>query len=132
MFDIFFFLGYTKGMKNTDSLKKNRDFKNVFSRGKWLRGKYLVIYILENGLNINRIGIAVGKKVGISVVRNRIKRVIRESYRANESLMNVGFDIILLWRNKDLKTAEFEKVCKDMAVLIKKWNNRNGDSIYEK
>ncbi len=113
-------------MKKTDSLKKNSDFKNVFSRGKWFRGKYLVLYILENGLEINRIGIAVGKKVGISVVRNRIKRIIREGYRANKDLLKAGHDIILLWRNKDLKEANFQKVSKDMALLFKKWNGRNG------
>jgi len=63
------------------SIKKQQDFKRVYSRGKYAADELLVAYALHNGLNHNRIGITVSKKVGCAVVRNQVKRWIRESYR---------------------------------------------------
>ena len=57
-------------MKFSESLKKNRDFQNVYNNGKSYANKYLVMYVLENNLNRNRIGISVSKKVGNSVIRH--------------------------------------------------------------
>lgn len=56
------------------------------------------MYILENGLGINRIGISVSKKVGNSVVRHRVTRLIRESYRLHENIFNSGLDIVIIAR----------------------------------
>ena len=81
-----------------DSLKKNKDFQNVYRNGKSYADKYLVMYVLENGLESNRIGISVSKKVGNSVVRHRITRLIRESYRLQESKFQNGFDIVVIAR----------------------------------
>ena len=71
-------------MKYSESLKKNRDFRNVYTNGKSLANHYLVMYLLPNELNRNRLGISVSKKVGNSVVRHRLTRLIRESYRMSE------------------------------------------------
>ena len=71
-------------MKFSQSLKKNRDFQNVYKKGTSFANSYLVMYILENGLQENRIGISVSKKVGNSVVRHHLTRLIRESYRLSE------------------------------------------------
>ena len=76
-------------MKYCVSLKKNQDFKFVYNQGKSLANKYLVIYILENGLNENRLGISVSKKVGNSVVRHHVTRLVREAYRVNEDIINI-------------------------------------------
>ena len=57
-----------------ETLKKNEDFQEVYKKGKSYANKYLVMYILKNELNYNRIGISVSKKVGNSVVRHRTKR----------------------------------------------------------
>ena len=77
-----------KNMKFSESLKKNMDFQKVYNGGKSYANKYLVMYVLENNLNKNRIGISVSKKVGNSVIRHRITRLIRESYRLHEDMFN--------------------------------------------
>ena len=85
-------------MKFSESLKKNDQFREVYKRGKFLANKYLVIYVLENNLEINRLGISVSKKVGNSVVRHHLARLIRESYRLHEDMFNSGLDIVVVAR----------------------------------
>ena len=85
-------------MQFSESLKKNRQFQFVFRNGKSYANKYLVMYVKENGLDKNRIGISVSKKVGNSVVRHRVTRLVRESYRLHESIFNSGLDIVIVAR----------------------------------
>ena len=97
-------------MKFSESLKSNRDFKNVYKNGKSYANKYLVMYVLENSTDRNRLGISVSKKVGNSVVRHRLTRLIRESYRLHEDIFNSGLDIVVVARvnAKDIGYAEME------------------------
>lgn len=81
------------------SLKNSREFSQVYNHKKSLANRLLVMYIYPNGLDHNRIGISVSKKVGNSVVRHRIKRLIRESYRLNRHNIKEGFDIVFIARN---------------------------------
>ena len=85
-------------MKYSESLKKNMDFQNVYKNGKSYANKYLVMYVLENEYEKNRIGISVSKKVGNSVIRHRITRLIRESYRLQEDMFNSSLDIVVIAR----------------------------------
>ena len=85
-------------MKYSESLKKNRDFQKVYRKGKSSANKYLVMYVLENGTSQNRLGISVSKKVGNSIVRHRLTRLIRESYRLQEERFRCGLDIIVIAR----------------------------------
>lgn len=96
-------------MKKTISIKSSRDFTRAFHRGKSSGDRLLVVYMLPNRLQINRIGISIGKKVGKSVQRNKVKRLIRESYRLIEEDLKVGFDIVFLPRegSKDASFSEF-------------------------
>ena len=82
----------------SESLKKNQDFQKVYRKGKSYANKYLVMYVLENQLGKNRLGISVSKKVGNSVVRHRLTRLIRESYRLNEIVFKQGLDIVVIAR----------------------------------
>lgn len=86
-------------MSEYTSLKKNNDFQNVYKNGKSKANKYLVMYVLKNDLNINRLGISVSKKVGNSIVRHRLTRLIRESYRLNKDMFNSSLDIVVVVRN---------------------------------
>lgn len=86
-------------MKFSESLKKNQQFREVYKKGKSLANKYLVIYVLENNQNRNYLGISVSKKVGNSVVRHRLARLIRESYRLHEDMFNSGLNIVVVVRN---------------------------------
>lgn len=85
--------------KFSESLKKNFDFQYVYKNGKSYANKYLVMYVLENNTERNRLGISVSKKVGNSIVRHRITRLIRESYRLHENIFNSGLDIVVIARN---------------------------------
>ena len=84
--------------KDAESLKKNRDFQLVYKTGTSYVNKYLVMYARENQLGKNRIGISVSKKVGNSVVRHHLTRLIRESYRLNSNMFNSSLDIVVVVR----------------------------------
>ena len=84
--------------KDAESLKKNRDFQLVSKTGTYYVTQYLVMYARENQLGTNRIGISVSKKVGNSVVRHRLCRLVRESYRLHEDVFRRGFDIVVVAR----------------------------------
>lgn len=96
------------------SLKKTREFVNVYQHGKSYANKYLVMYVLKNDSVENRFGITVSKKVGNSVVRNRATRLIRESIRLNLERFEKGFDIVIVARNT-VKGRRFSEV--ESAVL---------------
>jgi ribonuclease P protein component len=85
-------------MKCFESLKNNKDFQVVYKNGKSFANRHLVMYVLENSLGKNRIGISVSKKVGNSVVRHRLTRLIRESYRLNDEKFQIGLDIVIVAR----------------------------------
>ena len=85
-------------MKYSESLKKNKDFQYIYRKGKSYANKYLVMYVLENGTSQNRLGISVSKKVGNSIVRHRLTRLIRESYRLQEDMFSSGRDIVVIAR----------------------------------
>lgn len=85
-------------MKNFISLKNSLEFGNVYKRGKSYANKYLVMYIVDNNLEINRLGISVSKKVGNSIVRHRITRLIREAYRLHQNDLIKGKDIVVVAR----------------------------------
>ena len=106
-------------MNFSESLKKNSDFKNVYTHGKSFANKYLVMYVLENDLGINRIGISVSKKVGNSVVRHRVTRLIRESYRLHENIFNSSLDIVIVARKStfNISYAEIESALLHLSKL---------------
>ena len=82
----------------TESLHNTRQFSNVYRNGRSKANKYLIMYILENNTSCNRFGISCSKKVGNSVVRHRIKRLLKESYRLHEDMFNSGLDIVVVAR----------------------------------
>ena len=106
-------------MKFSESLKKNRDFQNVYKNGKSYANKYLVMYVLENNLNKNRIGISVSKKVGNSVIRHQITRLVRESYRLQEDVFNSSLDIVVIARSnaRDVRYREIESALLHLGSL---------------
>lgn len=104
-------------MKYSESLKKNKDFQQVYKRGTSKANRYLVMYVLPNQHMKNRLGISVSKKVGNSVVRHRITRLIRESYRLNEEKFQKDLDIVVIARNsaKDRSYHEIESALINLA-----------------
>ena len=110
-------------MKYSESLKKNRDFQQVYKRGTSKANRYLVMYVLENHdrHTENRLGISVSKKVGNRVVRHRVTRLIRESYRLNERSFRQGLDIVVVARPnaKDKSYQEIESALMHLAGRMK-------------
>ena len=96
-------------MKFSDSLKKNRDFQNVYSKGRSYANRMLVMYVLNNHTENNRLGISVSKKVGNRVIRHRITRLIRESYRLQEDMFNSGLDIVVIAR-ATARNADYHQI----------------------
>lgn len=105
-------------MKDYESLKKNKDFQLVYRKGTSYANRYLVMYVLKNELGYNRVGVSVSKKVGNSIVRHRLARLIRESYRLNREKVNDGYDIIFVSRVA-LRGKAYKDTEKSMLHLIK-------------
>jgi len=81
------------------SLKKTNDFKIVYQSGKYYTNTFFVMYVKKNGLTNSRLGISASKKVGNAVVRNKIKRIIKEICRIKRHDIKSGFDIIIVTRS---------------------------------
>ena len=124
-------------------IKKSSDFTRVMKKGKWFSGDFMTMYVMKNDgskwrtmcaatkvnsivdfQNLNRLGIAVSKKFSkSSVKRNRVKRLIKESYRLQENGILKGYSIVFLWKNH----VEYDKVCfetisADLLKCMKKAN----------
>lgn len=108
-------------MQFSESLKKNHQFQFVYKNGRSYANRYLVMYVKENGLGRNRIGISVSKKVGNSVVRHRCTRLVRESYRLHESIFNSGLDIVVVVRPSaaEVRYEEMESALLHLGKLHK-------------
>lgn len=79
-------------------IKNNEDFRKVYGAGNSRANRLLVMYILENKTDTTRFGISVSKKVGNSIVRHRLTRLIRESIRLNSDKFESGYDIVIVAR----------------------------------
>ena len=103
----------------TGSLHKGREFQSVYDENCSRANRYLVMYIAKNGTEKNRIGIVTSKKIGNSVVRHRVRRLIRESLRQNGERINNGLDVIVIARRTCVgKTqAEIAKAVLHVAEL---------------
>ena len=111
----------------SESLKKNSDFQIVYRKGRSEANKYLVMYVYPNELHKNRVGISVSKKVGNSVVRHHLTRLIRESYRINELKFQIGYDFVVVVRPsaKECSFAEIESALLHLGRIHKMKMEKN-------
>lgn len=105
-------------MKKTESIKKNEEFRKIYSTGKSYANKNLVMYMRKNHTGKNRLGISVSKKTGNSVIRHRITRLIRESYRLNEDRILEGLDIVVVART-GAKGKTYREIEESLLHLMK-------------
>lgn len=110
-------------MKNTIMIKKNYEFKNLFSKGKFYYGECIHMYIKKTDSLYNKFGIAISGKQGKAVKRNRVKRLIRENYKNFESKIEKGTKILVVVnKQKDLGKITFKNVEDDFSSTLKKAN----------
>ena len=103
-------------MKN--SIKKTKDFQKIYRKGKSYANSYIVMYVNKTGED-NKLGISVSKKVGNSVVRHRITRLIRECFRLNKEKFIEGINIVIIARTgaKDIDYSKMESAIFHVAKL---------------
>lgn len=111
-------------MKKTDTLKKNYEFKRVLTKGKYLSGKYIDCFYINNNLKEkNLIGIAISSKIAKAFKRNSIKRLIREVYKKIEENIKTGKSFVFLWKkSKDVSNATYVNIKKDIYQIMKEMN----------
>ena len=105
-------------MKFSSALKLNHIFRRLYGTNGQANG-YLVLYARRNRTQCNRVGITVGKKLGGAVVRNRVRRRLREVYRLNEAAFSPGWDIVVVARSRCIK-ADFAKLTNAYLSLAEK------------
>lgn len=106
-------------MKKTVPLKKNYEFVRIYKKGRFYAGRFIVLYVLKNNCGVNRLGIAISRKVGKSVRRNRIRRLVRESYRFYEEFLKEGLDIVFSARSTE-NLPDYSQISREMKFLLKK------------
>ena len=106
-------------MKDAMRLKKNTEFKKVYAKGSSMANRYLVLFIMQNGQTFNRVGFSASKKVGKSVVRNRVRRLMKESFRSVEGKLEPGYDLVFIARVNS-KEASYIEIERAMIHLLKK------------
>ena len=100
------------------SLKKNKDFQRVYRQGRSRANRTFVMYILENNMEENRVGISVNKKVGNSIIRHRVTRVIREVMRLHWGDVAGGYDIVVVARKPAIDSG-YDKYERALLHLLK-------------
>lgn len=108
-------------MKETRTVKKNHEFRRMYQKGKSSVNSFLVLYIRPNRLGHNRLGVTVSAKLGKAVVRNRVRRRLREIWRLNDAQLKQGYDMILVARGRSVKSSyrEIEKAYLRAAAELK-------------
>ena len=105
------------------TLKKNYEFKRLYSKGKTAVTPYMVVYALRTQRGRRRVGYTVSTKLGKAVVRNRVRRRLREIYRLNSDKLRDGVDIVIVARSRcvDAEYAKMERAflhaCAELGLL---------------
>ena len=105
-------------MKFSSALKLNHIFRRLYSSTAYANS-YLVLYARKNRTDTNRVGITVSKKLGHAVVRNRVRRRLREVYRLNEERFQPGWDIVVVARTKAI-SCDFAALTRSYLALAEK------------
>ena len=95
-------------MKSSVTLKQNSDFRRLYAKGKSSANRCLAVYCRRSGRGVNRMGYTVSSKLGGAVVRNRVRRRLREIARLNAPALKVGWDIVVVARTRAVEASYAE------------------------
>lgn len=112
-------------MKRETSIKENYEFRRIYAKGKSGVSPFLVVYCRPNRRGHNRLGVTVSAKLGKAVVRNRVRRRLREIYRLSQPGMKRGYDIVLVARSRAVTASyrELERAYRRSCERLKLWEN---------
>ena len=113
-------------MQFTQSLRLNRDFKRLYARGRSAAGGLLAVYVRPNRTGGNLLGLTVGSKLGGAVVRNRVRRRMKEVYRRNEIGLAAGFDVVLVARSRAVNATFWDLEREFLRLLTRLGLVKNG------
>ena len=121
-------------MKYTVSLKENRVFRRLYAKGRSAVSPTMVLYCRKNGRRENRLGLTTGTKLGHAVVRNRVRRRLREIYRLQEHRFSPGYDIVVVARVRAVysRYAELERDFLRLAKKLQLLSPQGSDAEGEK
>lgn len=108
-----------KGVKYTVSLKENRQFRRLYAKGKSAVSPYLALYYRKSNAPVSKLGITVSGKLGNAVVRNKIRRRLREAYRIHEDLFLPGSTLVIVARGRAVR-AGYGELERSLLQLAKK------------
>ena len=110
-------------MKEKTTVKNNYEFRRLYQKGKSALDKNLVLYVRPNRRGQNRVGLTVSSKLGCAVVRNRVRRRLREIFRLNNVHVAQGFDFILVARSHAVECSykELERSYRKLQQTLKLW-----------
>ncbi|EPZ39115.1 ribonuclease P [Anoxybacillus ayderensis] len=109
-------------MKKKYRIKKNDEFQEVFKQGTSVANRQFVIYVLDKPEQAYfRIGLSVSKKIGKAVVRNRVKRYIRQVFHEERDRIQTGKDYVIIAR-VPVATMEYEEVKKSLLHVLRRAN----------
>lgn len=106
-------------MKRHLRLTKNFEYIKVYQAGRRWSSPFFTMYTKENGLDTTRLGVSVSKRIGNSVVRNRVKRRLKEAFKKNMKKVKKGYDVIISAK-KPAKDADFWVVEREIINLFKR------------
>ena len=104
-------------MEFTETLKKNHEFRRLYSKGKSAAAATLAVYCRKTGREGNRVGYTVSNKIGNAVTRNRIRRRLREIYRLHEGELQRGYDVVIVARHR-AGEADYRRLERDLLRVF--------------
>lgn len=105
-------------MKKFEIVKEHYEFDNIINEGKSIGNKVFSIYFLKHDEEYPKFGIAVGKKIGNAVTRNKYKRIIRNIVDNNKLLFKKDYDYIIIIKRKCLDLS-FKELNDNLSELVK-------------
>ena len=111
------------GFSKAERLRKRKEFLGVYERGDKIQSTYFVLYMLENGRSYHRLGITVSRKIGRAVVRNRIKRRLREIFRTNKQAIFPHCDLVVNAKRSAAR-ARNQQIQEDILKGILRWKRK--------